>query len=221
MCGIIGIVGKSEVAPLIYEGLTVLQHRGQDAAGMATTDNGKLFLHKDKGLVRDVFAKQHMALLRGGAGIGHVRYPTAGCDSAEEAQPLYVNSPFGIALSHNGNLTNAQALKADLYVSDRRHVNTESDSEVLLNILAHELQIRVRFSRRSKRFIDVAVVAMPASRCFPAMEWSRFVTPTEYVPLSMVPVKLRPEKSTPLLRKVSPWMSLDSSWNVILRQERH
>jgi len=142
MCGIIGIVGRSEVAPLIYEGLTVLQHRGQDAAGMVTTVQGKLFLHKDKGLVRDVFGEQHMALLRGNAGIGHVRYPTAGCDSAEEAQPLYVNSPFGIALSHNGNLTNAQELKRELFLSDRRHVNSESDSEVLLNVLAHELQIQ-------------------------------------------------------------------------------
>ena len=142
MCRIIGIVGKTEVAALICEALTVLQHRGQDAAGMATTDNGKLFLHKDKGLVRDVFDEEHVGRLRGNAGIGHVRYPTAGCDSAEEAQPLYVNSPFGIALSHNGNLTNAQELKRELYLSDRRHVNTESDSEVLLNVLAHELQVQ-------------------------------------------------------------------------------
>ncbi len=142
MCGIIGIVGQQPVATDLYEGLTVLQHRGQDAAGMATTDaSGKLHLHRNNGLVRDVFRSKHIRRLRGKAGIGHVRYPTAGCDSSEEAQPFYVNSPFGIALGHNGNLTNAVTLKRELFMSDRRHLNTESDSEVLLNVLAHELQL--------------------------------------------------------------------------------
>ncbi len=141
MCGIIGIVGEA-VAPQIYEGMTVLQHRGQDAAGIATSHAGKIFMRRDRGLVRDVFQGQDIARLPGNAGIGHVRYPTAGCDSAEEAQPLYVNSPFGIALAHNGNLTNALKLKEELFVADRRHINTDSDSEVLLNVLAHELQMQ-------------------------------------------------------------------------------
>ena len=143
MCGIIGIVGRSQqVALEIYEGLTVLQHRGQDAAGMATVDGDKLHMHRQTGLVRDVFGMEEMASLKGQAGIGHVRYPTAGSDSREEAQPLYVNSPFGIALAHNGNLTNAQRLREELFQSDRRHLNTNSDSEVLLNVLAHELQVQ-------------------------------------------------------------------------------
>lgn len=144
MCGLIGIVSQQPVVMEIYEGLTVLQHRGQDAAGMAVSDaDGKLALHKNNGLVRDVFRGKHVKRMRHGtAGIGHVRYPTAGCDSSEEAQPLYVNSPFGIAVAHNGNLTNARQLKRELFLSDRRHINTESDSEVLLNVLAHELQIQ-------------------------------------------------------------------------------
>ncbi len=141
MCGIIGIVGN-QVAAQLYEGLTVLQHRGQDAAGMATSDAGRLCLTRGRGLVRDVFDAADMLRLRGNAGIGHVRYPTAGADSADEAQPLYVNSPFGIALAHNGNLTNALKLKQELFISDRRHINTDSDSEVLLNVLAHELQVQ-------------------------------------------------------------------------------
>ena len=140
MCGIIGIVGKDDVNQAIYDGLTVLQHRGQDAAGIITCDDGRAYLRKDNGLVRDVFHTRHMRDLRGASGIGHVRYPTAGCSSSAEAQPFYVNSPFGIALAHNGNLTNAEDLKRDLFVEDRRHINTESDSEVLLNVFAHELQ---------------------------------------------------------------------------------
>jgi len=140
MCGIIGIVGKDEVNQAIYDGLTVVQHRGQDAAGILTCDNGRAFLRKDNGLVRDVFHTRHMRDLRGRSGIGHVRYPTAGCASSAEAQPFYVNSPFGIALAHNGNLTNVEELKRDLFREDRRHINTESDSEVLLNVFAHELQ---------------------------------------------------------------------------------
>ena len=140
MCGIIGIVSKSPVNQSLYDGLTVLQHRGQDAAGIMTCDEGRLYLRKDNGLVRDVFQASHMLKLRGNMGIGHVRYPTAGCASSAEAQPFYVNSPYGIALAHNGNLTNAESLKEDLFREDLRHINTNSDSEVLLNIFAHELQ---------------------------------------------------------------------------------
>lgn len=140
MCGIIGIVGTQNVNQDLYDGLTVLQHRGQDAAGIVTCDKRRLYLRKDNGLVRDVFRTRHMLGLQGSMGIGHVRYPTAGCFSSAEAQPFYVNSPFGISLAHNGNLTNAAELKRDLFRADRRHINTESDSEVLLNVFAHELQ---------------------------------------------------------------------------------
>ncbi|HEY8010095.1 MAG TPA: amidophosphoribosyltransferase [Rudaea sp.] len=144
MCGIIGIVGKSEVAAALYDGLTVLQHRGQDAAGIATVDNDKLRLHKGAGLVNDVFGRDNMLKLRGNIGIGHCRYPTAGSESTAEAQPFYVNSPYGIALGHNGNLINTDALRRQMYEEDRRHINTDSDSEILLNIFAHELQIQER-----------------------------------------------------------------------------
>jgi amidophosphoribosyltransferase len=140
MCGIIGIVGTENVNQNLYDGLTVLQHRGQDAAGIVTCDKQRLYLRKDNGLVRDVFRTRHMRGLQGSMGIGHVRYPTAGCFSSAEAQPFYVNSPFGISLAHNGNLTNATELKRDLFRADRRHINTDSDSEVLLNVFAHELQ---------------------------------------------------------------------------------
>lgn len=140
MCGIIGIVGKQFVNHLIYDGLTVLQHRGQDAAGMMTYHQRKLHLCKNNGLVRDVFRTRHMLNLKGDMGIGHVRYPTAGDLSPAEAQPFYVNSPYGISLAHNGNLTNSQHLKHALFRDDLRHINTNSDSEILLNILAHELQ---------------------------------------------------------------------------------
>ncbi|RUM93942.1 MAG: amidophosphoribosyltransferase [Thiothrix sp.] len=139
MCGIIGIVGHSPVNQLLYDGLTVLQHRGQDAAGIMTCDDKQVFLRKDNGLVRDVFRTRHMQRLSGNMGIGHVRYPTAGSSSSAEAQPFYVNSPYGIALGHNGTLNNASALKKELFQQDRRHVNTTSDSEVLLNVLAQEL----------------------------------------------------------------------------------
>lgn len=140
MCGIVGIVGKTHVNQAIYDGLTVLQHRGQDAAGIMTCDANKFYLCKENGLVKDVFDTAHMLNLVGNMGIGHVRYPTAGCESSAEAQPFYVNSPYGIALAHNGNLTNAETLKKELFRDDRRHINTESDSEILLNIFAHELQ---------------------------------------------------------------------------------
>jgi len=141
MCGVIGIVGKGNVNQDLYDGLTVLQHRGQDAAGIVTCDGGKLYLRKDNGLVRDVFDTKHMLNLHGNMGVGHVRYPTAGCSSSAEAQPFYVNSPYGITLAHNGNLTNANKLKQELYQEDLRHMNTDSDSEVLLNVFAHELQV--------------------------------------------------------------------------------
>jgi amidophosphoribosyltransferase len=140
MCGIIGIVGTENVNQNLYDGLTVLQHRGQDAAGIVTCDQRRLYMRKDNGLVRDVFHTRHMLGLQGSMGIGHVRYPTAGCFSSAEAQPFYVNSPFGLTLAHNGNLTNAAELKRDLFRADRRHINTDSDSEVLLNVFAHELQ---------------------------------------------------------------------------------
>jgi amidophosphoribosyltransferase len=140
MCGIVGILARSPVNQSIYDALTVLQHRGQDAAGILTSDGDRVYLRKDNGLVRDVFGAQHMMNLHGHMGVGHVRYPTAGCDTSAEAQPFYVNSPFGIALGHNGNLTNADQLREELFREDLRHINTDSDSEVLLNVLAHELQ---------------------------------------------------------------------------------
>ena len=140
MCGIVGIVGTRSVAPALYDALTMLQHRGQDAAGIATLDGHRIHLHKGSGLVRDAFDSAHMNRLSGSVGIGHVRYPTAGMDDSSEAQPFYVNSPYGIALGHNGNLINTEELTEELFDSDRRHLNTQSDSEVLLNILAHELQ---------------------------------------------------------------------------------
>ncbi|MDH3947732.1 MAG: amidophosphoribosyltransferase [Gammaproteobacteria bacterium] len=140
MCGVIGIFARSPVNQALYDGLTVLQHRGQDAAGIVTCDDNRLYMRKDNGLVRDVFHTRHMLRLHGNMGIGHVRYPTAGCFSSAQAQPFYVNSPFGITLGHNGNLTNAEQLKRDLFVEDRRHINTDSDSEILLNVFAHELE---------------------------------------------------------------------------------
>jgi len=140
MCGIVGIVGKSAVSQALYDGLTVLQHRGQDAAGIVTIEDNKFRLRKANGLVKDVFHTRHMLRLQGNIGIGHVRYPTAGSSSSSEAQPFYANSPFGLSLAHNGNLTNANELREWLFNKARRHVNTTSDSELLLNILAYELQ---------------------------------------------------------------------------------
>jgi amidophosphoribosyltransferase len=140
MCGIIGMVAHSPVNQAIYDGLTVLQHRGQDAAGIITCEGGHLHLRKNNGLVRDVFHTRHMMRMLGNMGIGHVRYPTAGCESSAEAQPFYVNSPYGISLAHNGNLTNSNKLKQELFQEDLRQINTDSDSEVLLNVFAHELQ---------------------------------------------------------------------------------
>jgi amidophosphoribosyltransferase len=139
MCGIIGIVGHADVGAALYDGLSMLQHRGQDAAGIATVDGWQLRLVKGPGLVRDVFSEREMRRLTGRIGIGHCRYPTAGGEGSDEAQPFYVNSPFGIALAHNGNLVNTDDLRREVFEQDRRHVNTQSDSEVLLNVLAHEL----------------------------------------------------------------------------------
>ena len=146
MCGIVGIVGRSPVNSQLYDALTGLQHRGQDAAGIMTSENGELFASKGRGLVRELFDQDDMEALRGNIGIGHVRYPTAGGDSLSEVQPFYVNAPYGICLAHNGNLTNAAELGAVLVREDRRHLNTNSDSEVLLNVFASELQ-RVGTSR--------------------------------------------------------------------------
>ena len=158
MCGIVGVVGFGPVNQQIYDALTVLQHRGQDAAGIMTAHEGALYMRKDNGLVRDVFQQRHMVQLKGNVGIGHVRYPTAGCDSSAEAQPFYVNAPYGICLAHNGNLTNAGPLADVLVREDRRHLNTSSDSEVLLNVLASELQ-RVGTPRATAADIFAAVGA--------------------------------------------------------------
>ncbi len=145
MCGIVGVVSNGPVNQLIYDALLLLQHRGQDAAGIVTQQERKFFMHKAKGMVRDVFRTRDMRALPGHSGLGQVRYPTAGnAYSEEEAQPFYVNAPYGIVLVHNGNLTNAQALKTELFVTDHRHINTESDSEVLLNVVAHELERATR-----------------------------------------------------------------------------
>lgn len=140
MCGIVGVIGTGPINQILYDAMLLLQHRGQDAAGIVTCAGRRLHLRKDNGLVRDVFQQRHMLELRGNMGLGHVRYPTAGCASSAEAQPFYVNSPYGISLVHNGNLINAVDLKKELFRDDLRHINTDSDSEVLLNVFAHELQ---------------------------------------------------------------------------------
>jgi amidophosphoribosyltransferase len=144
MCGITAIVAHSAVNLDLYDSLSVLQHRGQDAAGITTCENGRFYMRKGNGLVRDVFFKQHMENLPGKMGIAHARYPTAGTSSSAEAQPLYVNSPYGIVLAHNGNLTNASELKDELFQTELRHLNTDSDTEALLNIFAHELQLNAK-----------------------------------------------------------------------------
>jgi len=140
MCGIVGVVARSPVNQLLYDGMTVLQHRGQDAAGIVTAEGRSFHMHKGRGLVRDVFRTRDMRNLVGHMGIAHCRYPTAGSAASEaEAQPFYVNSPYGVVLAHNGNLVNAEQLRKELFMDDRRHVNTGSDSEILLNVLAHEI----------------------------------------------------------------------------------
>ncbi len=160
MCGIIGIVGKNPVSQSLYDGLLVLQHRGQDAAGIVTCDGGTFYMHKNNGLVQDVFQTRHMRSLLGNAGIAHVRYPTAGSSSAAEAQPFYVNSPFGIVLGHNGNLTNSAQLKDEMFRQDLRHINTTSDSEVLLNVLAHEIEQKAGNTSLDNDMIFTAVAGV-------------------------------------------------------------
>ena len=166
MCGVVGIFSNEPVNQAIYDGLTGVQHRGQDAAGIMTSDGARVFLRKDNGLVRDVFHTRHMVQLQGNMGIGHARYPTAGCDSRAEAQPFYVNSPFGIALGHNGNLTNADQLRIELYQQDLRQLNTSSDSEVLLNIFAHELRQAIDSSTTNATSDDIfTAVSAVFRRC--------------------------------------------------------
>ena len=161
MCGILGVVATSPVNQLLYDGLQVLQHRGQDAAGIATSEGGRFFMHKGSGLVRDVFRTRNMRNLIGNWGVGHVRYPTAGSAyNAAEAQPFYVNSPYGLMLAHNGNLTNSDELKREMFLADLRHINTNSDSEVLLNVLAHELQAAAAGCRLDDTSIFNAVGAV-------------------------------------------------------------
>ena len=161
MCGIVGTLSATPVNQLIYDALLLLQHRGQDAAGIVTMQGQKCFMHKARGMVRDVFRTRNMRALPGNVGLGQVRYPTAGnAYSEEEAQPFYVNAPFGIVLVHNGNLTNAHALKDELFAIDRRHINTESDTEVLINVLAHELEMAARDLPLTPKEIFAAVRAV-------------------------------------------------------------
>lgn len=160
MCGILGTVGQQPVNQLLYDGLLVLQHRGQDAAGIVTANGNSFHMHKGNGLVRDVFRTRNMRSLMGHAGIAHVRYPTAGSSSVAESQPFYVNSPFGVVLAHNGNLTNAEQLKQEMFQLDLRHINTHSDSEVLLNVLAHELQKQSKGTRLDADGVFAAVSAV-------------------------------------------------------------
>lgn len=163
MCGVVGISGTSDVNLRLYDALTMLQHRGQDAAGIVTEANGELHQCKGEGLVRDVFRRSHMMRLVGDVGIGHVRYPTAGSSGPALAQPLYVNSPYGIFVAHNGNLTNADELREHIFRADLRHLNTDSDSEVLLNVFAHELQLRGKLVPTSDDIF--AAVAQVHKRC--------------------------------------------------------
>ncbi|MGB5079236.1 MAG: amidophosphoribosyltransferase [Burkholderiales bacterium] len=158
MCGILGVVGRTSVNQLLYDGLLLLQHRGQDAAGIVTAEHKTFHMHKGPGMVRDVFRTRNMRSLSGSTGIAHCRYPTAGSAfNAGEAQPFYVNSPFGIVLGHNGNLTNAEALKQEMFRQDLRHINTSSDSEVLLNVLAHELELAAKGQKLDPETIFTAV----------------------------------------------------------------
>src|ERR1044071_4769267 len=158
MCGIVGIVGRSPVNQPLYDGLLLVQHRGQDAAGIVTCEGNSFHMHKGSGQVRDVFRTRNMRSLPGNMGIAHCRYPTAGSASnSAEAQPFYVNSPFGIVLGHNGNLTNSDELKEEMFRQDLRHINTNSDSEVLLNVLAHELELAAKGQKLDPETIFTAV----------------------------------------------------------------
>ena len=165
MCGIVGVVARSPVNQLLYDGMTVLQHRGQDAAGIVTSEHKTFHMHKGPGLVRDVFRTRNMRSLPGEMGLAHCRYPTAGSASnAGEAQPFYVNSPFGLVLGHNGNLTNSETLKQEMFKQDLRHINTNSDSEVLLNVLAHELETAANGARLDPNMIFTASVWVRRAR---------------------------------------------------------
>ncbi len=175
MCGVIGVVSNSAANQLLYDGLMVLQHRGQDAAGIVTAEESRFHMHKGQGLARDVFRTRDMRSLLGDMGVAHVRYPTAGsASSSAESQPFYVNSPYGIVLGHNGNLTNTHELKESLFRADLRHVNTNSDSEVLLNVLAHELQVRASGRQLNLDTIFGAVAGVHA-RCKGAYAVTAFI----------------------------------------------
>ena len=188
MCGIVGVVATSPVNQLLYDSLQLLQHRGQDAAGIATGSGSTFSMWKGSGMVREIFRTRNMRNLTGNVGIAHVRYPTAGSAfSVEEAQPFYVNAPFGITLGHNGNLTNAEQLKSEMFRIDRRHINTNSDSEILLNVLAHELQEGTSsytldpatIFRRSRRCTGACAAPTRASRISPTTASLRFATRTD------------------------------------------
>ena len=172
MCGIVGVISKGAVNQLIYDALLLLQHRGQDAAGIVTMQGTKCFMHKARGMVRDVFRTRNMRGLLGTVGLGQVRYPTAGnAYSEEEAQPFYVNAPFGIVLVHNGNLTNALALKQELVDIDRRHINTTSDTEVLINVVAHELALATRDQPLTPDLVFAAVHVAHGGEHVHRREW--------------------------------------------------
>ncbi len=161
MCGIVGVIGNTPVNQILYDALLLLQHRGQDAAGIVTQQDRKFFMHKARGMVRDVFRTRNMRALPGTSGLGQVRYPTAGsAENEEEAQPFYASAPFGVVLVHNGNLTNAHALRTELFSTDHRHINTGSDSEVLLGVLAHELQEATRGAQLGPDEAFAAVAAV-------------------------------------------------------------
>ena len=175
MCGIVGVIGRGPVNQLLYDSLLLLQHRGQDAAGIATSQGNQFNMYKAHGLVRDVFRTRNMRALPGTSGVGQVRYPTAGSSaSEEEAQPFYVNAPFGIMFAHNGNLTNWRELRESLYRVDRRHINTNSDSEVLLNVLAHELQSAASGVSLDDDAMFRAVAAVHSACAAPTPWWRRF-----------------------------------------------
>ena len=215
MCGLVGLSGSGDVnvAPEIYDALTVLQHRGQDAAGIMTFSRGRFNQRKSEGLVRDVFRQQHMQRLEGSMGIGHVRYPTAGSSGPALAQPFYVNSPYGIALAHNGNLTNAGTLTRALVESELRHLNTDSDSEVLLNILAYELQQLGKLTPLPSDIFAAVVrctiaVAVPTRqwRCWLIMACWPFGIQTASGPWSSVTATAPAAESTWWPQKASRWM---------------
>ena len=197
MCGVVALLSNEPVNQRLYDALLLLQHRGQDAAGIATLDGLQFHMHKAMGLVRDIFRTRNMRDLTGNVGVGHVRYPTQGCASSnQESQPFYVNAPFGIMFAHNGNLTNAEELKQELYETDRRHINTTSDSEVLLNVLANEIS-RVTADRKLdadgifEAFTDACAAPTPSWRSSPARAFSPSATRTVSVLSASAPTSPR------------------------------